>query len=903
MDDDNELVLNLSFASGVTSAGKNLHPSSNGPFNRPNTGRSNQKTTTRNNNNSLQGGRRSGQGGQDSLKGRQVAAASHPTSSTPQGKRSFGTNGDAAAYKQQPRNFQKPAAAIASRDHKQVSSARSAFKARYSEEEGVKGADDDEEMDVAAMVAAVRQRDQELEKDLSEHEMRTGRIREKDQGVVEFDGVDYSEGLHHGGLRKRQKHSVGSSHDQRPLSSATSGKTVLTTGSGSVNASSKAGGANKEVSVVKHVPGRLANADIAPGENSAQVFGTDKTTWSGLGLAPQLVQQLEGCNFASPTQCQQQSIPVLISRRDALVKAPTGSGKTLAYLVPIIHDLQSQSPKISRAEGTYAIIIAPTRELCIQIQDVGVLLLKRFVWLVSSVLIGGEHRGHEKARLRKGVTIIVATPGRLQDHLDHTCSFKTSELRWLVLDEADRLLDLGFQVKLKEIISKLDSRNDPDAASQQEMNHVDDGPSFSGRFQQSHSIVSSSRRKKRCTVLLSATLHHELGALATAIQYHPESIGFSNPKGNAGALKSNPGQGATGAGGASNELVSSILEAHAALTEDSKPQAFSIPIQLRQTFVEVPCKDRLVGLAALLRQKLLKKQLTGLIRAPKQEVPAGGEGRKVVVFLSSCDGVELHHQLLGGFWDAACGSPLLEVPLLKLHGDMPQPQRTAAFLKFSQAKSAVLFCTDVAARGLDFPDVTNIVQYDVPGAPEEYVHRVGRTARMGHNGEALLVLMPHEKEYVQLLAARGISLQEESLAGALRWLPPPPEREARNMSKAALKDAASSGMAVACALQQALMRAVSNDSESQTLASNAFRSFVRAYATHPKDVKHIFNVRQLHLGHVAFSFGLKDAPAMIGHSGSSAERKRKKHAQSLAASKQAKKKLYTNAGPKIALNV
>ncbi len=90
-----------------------------------------------------------------------------------------------------------------------------------------------------------------------------------------------------------------------------------------------------------------------------------------------------------------------------------------------------------------------------------------------------------------------------------------------------------------------------------------------------------------------------------------------------------------------------------------------------------------------------------------------------MVFLSSCDGVEVHHRLMGSFWEAACGQELLGVPLLKLHGDMPQPQRTASFVKFSQAKSAVLMCTDVAASGLDFPDVTHIVQYDVPGAPEE----------------------------------------------------------------------------------------------------------------------------------------------------------------------------------------
>lgn len=87
--------------------------------------------------------------------------------------------------------------------------------------------------------------------------------------------------------------------------------------------------------------------------------------------------------------------------------------------------VQGHEPRISRAEGTYAVVVAPTRELCIQIQDVATVLLRRFIWIVSSVLIGGEHRGHEKARLRKGVSIVVASPGRLQDHLEHTSSFRT----------------------------------------------------------------------------------------------------------------------------------------------------------------------------------------------------------------------------------------------------------------------------------------------------------------------------------------------------------------------------------------------------------------------------------------------------------------------------------------------
>jgi hypothetical protein len=174
----------------------------------------------------------------------------------------------------QPRNFQKQGAAVPHEQNK--ASARAAFKARYNEEDIVKGADDDEEVEVAAMVAAVRQRDQELEKDLSEQEKHTGRTRD-DQGVMEFDEEDYEDGPQRGGSRKRQRHGNGSGggYDEGRPKAAWSGLAGKAAGSGgggnAACAVTEAGSANKEVAVVKHVPGRLANADIAPGENSAQV--------------------------------------------------------------------------------------------------------------------------------------------------------------------------------------------------------------------------------------------------------------------------------------------------------------------------------------------------------------------------------------------------------------------------------------------------------------------------------------------------------------------------------------------------------------------------------------------------------------------------------------------------------
>ncbi|GFH11993.1 RNA helicase [Haematococcus lacustris] len=225
------------------------------------------------------------------------------------------------------------------------------------------------------------------------------------------------------------------------------------------------------------------------------------------------------------------------------------------------------------------------------------------------------------------------------------------------------------------------------------------------------------------------------------------------------------------------------------------------------------------------------------------------ERRKAVVFLSSCDGVELHWELLGRCWHSASGGPLLgrEVPMLKLHGDMPQAQRTSSFVTFSEAPCAVLLCTDVAARGLDFPDVTVIIQYDVAGAMED-----SGALTAGRN-------------------ARGAASRAPS-------------------SREAVKP-----MALAFNLQRKLMQVVGHDTQLRQLAADAFRSFTRAYAAHTADVKKVFHVRNLHLGHIAFAHALKDTPTMLGSSGSATERKRKRVEELASKQRVAKKALYKKA--------
>ena len=179
-----------------------------------------------------------------------------------------------------------------------------------------------------------------------------------------------------------------------------------------------------------------------------------RIAFSQLPLDARLVAHLEGkpqeggMGMLSSTRIQSVVVPLLSSApQNVLMKSQTGSGKTLAYLLPLVNDLISLTPALTRLDGTRALLLAPTRELCSQIADVLGKLTQCCVWIVGGSVTGGEKKKSEKARLRKGIVVLVATPGRLLDHMKTTESFTLTKLRWIVLDEVDRLLDMGKTVE------------------------------------------------------------------------------------------------------------------------------------------------------------------------------------------------------------------------------------------------------------------------------------------------------------------------------------------------------------------------------------------------------------------------------------------------------------------------
>lgn len=548
-----------------------------------------------------------------------------------------------------------------------------------------------------------------------------------------------------------------------------------------------------------------------------KIFTSD--SFSELDLHPHLVATLNKVlNVTTLTSVQKSTIPVLLSGKDAVVRSQTGSGKTLSYAVPMVQSLQAVQPRVSRSDGPLALIIVPTRELAMQTFSAFQKLLKPFTWIVPGVLMGGEKRKSEKARLRKGINILVSTPGRLVDHIKNTLSISFSSVRWLILDEADRTLDLGFEKDLTVILNSLNST----------------GP-------------------KRQNVLLSATLTNSVTRLADVCLNDPVSIHVS--------------------GSASSDLISTND------TSDCQPasqsESFAVPEALKQYVVVVPSKIRLVCLATFILDKCKFSSKD-----------------KVVVFSSSCEAVEFLHSIF-----TAVLSANHQLTFLRLHGNMKQEERSEVFQEFSASSSGVLLCTDVAARGLDLPQVSWIVQYTPPTSTAEYVHRVGRTARIGSKGNSLLFLTPAETSFINELANHNISLSEMKVLDILATLMMDDTYKGRGKyhSKTSSRSRQQDIQERATVLQTHFENFVHSNVESLKAAKTALQSFLRAYTTYPAHLKHIFHIRSLHLGHAAKSFGLRDAPQGLSSATSSKKNKSQSKKQTRSPvknQKTGKKKFY-----------
>lgn len=566
----------------------------------------------------------------------------------------------------------------------------------------------------------------------------------------------------------------------------------------------------------------------APAPTNAPL--SDVANFGTLELAARLVDELGKMNLERPTAIQKKVIPHLLSGEgDAFVQAETGSGKTFSYLLPILHrvlQLSAQGQKIHRDSGVFAIIVAPTRELARQTHTVLEQLIRPFPWLVSTSITGGESKKAEKSRIRKGVNFLVATPGRLADHIDNTKALALSTVRWLILDEGDRLMDLGFEQDLKKTIDTLKRA----VVAKQ----TTDGTPL------------NTFPARRVTVLCSATMQmnvQKLGEMSLA-----DATFLAAEKG-----------------------------------EDDEPithenNVLKAPAQLHQSHIIVPAKLRLITLISQLRSTFSRR----------------GKMMKVIIFMSCADSVDFHYELLKdpkaevpetavknsevlsktvgkAAYVTTPASP--EVVLHRMHGSLAQNVRTATIKSFSACKQpSVLITTDVSSRGLDIPSVDLVIEYDPAFSFADHIHRVGRTARAGRSGDAILFLLPGTEEgYIELLKTSTpptpqpyATVLQKGLMSKMEF---PVETNATPTEGQNYHDKAET-------LQLHLEQRILNDTKLLEFARNGFKSHIRAYATHTKEERQHFDISELHLGHVAKSYGLREPPGGIG---AGIDRKKRAH--------------------------
>jgi ATP-dependent RNA helicase RhlE len=348
-----------------------------------------------------------------------------------------------------------------------------------------------------------------------------------------------------------------------------------------------------------------------------------------LELSPELLRAVEEIGWTEPTPIQRESVPLILEGKDVLGCAQTGSGKTAAYVLPLLNRMLAHRDRA----GLRMLVLVPTRELATQVEQT-VLDCGRHTPFKVSVVIGGVGYEGQRRAVAGGAQVMVATPGRLLDHLQQG-TFQLTRIEHLILDEADRMLDMGFLPDIRAILARVPS--------------------------------------ERQTLLFSATLLPEVEKIASFALKDPVRINISRPTSVA-------------------EGISQVLYP---ITQNQKTQL----------------------LLTLLRNT---------------------EMRSVLIFTRTKHGADRLANKLE--------KERFKVEVL--HSNRTQGQRTVAMENFRQGRVQILVATDIAARGIDVREISHVINHDVPQHPEDYVHRVGRTARAYGVGDAITLMDPLEQTYV-----------------------------------------------------------------------------------------------------------------------------------------------------------
>jgi ATP-dependent RNA helicase RhlE len=346
-----------------------------------------------------------------------------------------------------------------------------------------------------------------------------------------------------------------------------------------------------------------------------------------LGLSPAVLEGVRAAGYVTPTPIQLRGIPLVLAGRDLIGSAQTGTGKTAAFALPILSKLGPHAP------GPRALILEPTRELAAQVET-AIHDYARFTDLKTTVVFGGVGYGRQNDELRAGTDIVVATPGRLLDHLERG-TLRLDKVQFLVLDEADRMLDMGFLPDVRRILDRCP--------------------------------------RQRHTALFSATIPPQIETLIQWAMKNPETIEI-------------------GARRTPAETVKHVIYP----VSDSQKSDLLLQLLARVNYNSV---------LIFCRTKHGADRIAGLLKRNNHAVAV-------------------------------------------LHSNRTQREREQALKGFRDGRFEVLVATDIAARGLDIAEVSHVINYDVPQHPEDYIHRIGRTGRAEHSGDAFTIMTAEDASHV-----------------------------------------------------------------------------------------------------------------------------------------------------------
>jgi len=350
--------------------------------------------------------------------------------------------------------------------------------------------------------------------------------------------------------------------------------------------------------------------------------------FAALGLSEKVLQGVRAAGYTEPTPIQLRAIPLVLSGKDVIGSAQTGTGKTAAFALPILSKLGHHQPA-----GPRALILEPTRELASQVET-AIRDYARFTDLKVTVVYGGVGYGKQNDELKAGTDIVAATPGRLLDHLEQG-TLRLDKVEFLVLDEADRMLDMGFLPDVRRLVEKCP--------------------------------------KHRHTALFSATIPPQIETLIQWAMHQPETIEI----------------------GARRTVAETVKHV---IYPVSDTQKSDLLIQLLE-------RVNYNSVLVFCRTKHGADRIAGLLKRN-------------------------HHAVA------------------VLHSNRTQKEREQALEGFREGKYEVLVATDIAARGLDIADVSHVINYDVPQHPEDYIHRIGRTGRAEHTGDAYTLMVAEDAPHV-----------------------------------------------------------------------------------------------------------------------------------------------------------